>query len=195
MYLTVWVPAPADSHILWPFFCRWDNPSGHNFTNWLRNSRCLSALRACEDGAERKNSSRWWLFSDLELSSSDRCQDGSSSDTYGHIEPGLHPALFLLFRLKWIQVEESKGWERRKQAGERGEKEKEDENICACSNPNRIGWEPWHTWSSAIVESAFTIRSGAWHLEVISFCDYIWTAMLVGSLLTSKHRPRASLSC
>lgn len=46
--------------------------------------------------------------SDRELSSSNRSQDNSSSDTYGRIEPGLDPALILLFRLKLIQVEESK---------------------------------------------------------------------------------------
>lgn len=46
--------------------------------------------------------------SDRELSSSNRSQDNSSSDSYGRTEPGLYPALILLFRLKLIQVEESK---------------------------------------------------------------------------------------
>lgn len=124
-----------------------------------------------------------------ELSSPNRSQSNSSSDAWGRIESG--PVSSLIFALQ-IKIDSRLRKARNGREGKRGARERKErrEHMCVFKNPEQ-------DWVRAIkylvrcnVKSALTISVGR-HLEVISVCDYLWTATLVGSLLTSKHRPRA----
>jgi hypothetical protein len=105
----------------------------------------------------------------------------------GELRLKFYAALILLFWLKWIQAEQRKRWQKK----ERKCEQRRTGTHVHIRNPNRIGWEPLHTWPTATAKSGFGIRSGVCHLEGISFCDYLWTAMLVGSLLTSTDPEKA----
>lgn len=90
----------------------------------------------------------------------------------------------------WSKLRNVRGDRGREKRRRKWEQRRTGTHVHA-QNPNKIGWEPLSTWPTAIAKSAFTIRSGVCHLEVISFCDYLWTAMLVGSLLTSTDPEQA----